>query len=99
MSHTSCGYAAFWFQMLIGNPAALQIARRSLGERLRPAMTWYIAVRSTPARRAISAPDIPFLSSLIFIFVSNLIMMMEYSSPCELLSSLFFSSANHAHTY
>jgi hypothetical protein len=75
MSHTSCGYAAFWFQMLIGNPAALQIARRRRFDFRRPAIVWYMAVRSTPSRRAISTPLMFLLSSLIFIFVCIVIIV------------------------
>jgi len=62
----------------IGTPRALAIALRKTLDLDRPSMTWYIATLVTPARRAISAPEISFSSILIFIRVANFIMINVY---------------------
>src|SRR3989304_8829112 len=78
--HLPTSYAAFLYsgscqRDSYETPRASAMALRSLRDLLLPFITWYIAVRSTPLLRAISAPDIPFLSSSIFIFVAVVIMM------------------------
>lgn len=73
-------YAALLRSLFLGqnfSPSAFSIAARSFLDLLLPATTWYMAVRWTPCLRAISLPEISFLSILIFILISNFIMIIE----------------------
>jgi hypothetical protein len=56
------------------------MALRSLGDLLRPAITWYTAVLSTCIVLAMSAPETPVSSILIFIFVPAFIMLHRYAN-------------------
>lgn len=77
----------------------LEISLRSFSDRIFPWIARQIAALDTPARLAISAPDIPFLSIAIFIFTVGFNMLTVRISQSVRLVKYYLSQYGNGQFY